>query len=265
MIKRLKEKVIRLSSRHNFNLLRELISAEFKAYDRNSFLGVFWSLLNPAITLIILYCVFVKKFGNNVEFYPLFLLIGVVTVNFFITVTTKMIGSITSNWSTVFNSTIPREDFVLADLFAHIYKFFIELSLCYLLAIYYGAFSWQSVPLVLILLIAYVGLVLGIGLLIALLHCIAMDMSHLWGIFSRFFLFITPVFYSLDHITPTFSKIIYWFNPVTPFLISFRQSFIYDKTFSILNYFYSLSLGGIFLIIGYFIFVIFENTVIEQI
>ena len=265
MIKRITGKIQKLFTEYNRNLLMELISAEFKAYEQNSILGVCWNLLNPAITLLIMYCVFERKYGQHVKFYPLFLLIGVVTVNFFITVTTRMIVSIAINWNIVLNSTIPRENFVLADLYIYTCKFLIELSLCCLLSIFYGVFAWPSLLLILPLLAAYTGLVLGFGLIVSLLYCVAMDIDHIWRIASRLFLFITPVFYSLEHTTPIFAKLIYWFNPITPFLIAFRQVFIWDNTFNIANYLYSLFLGCSFLIFGYFIFVIFENTAIERV
>ena len=262
---KLKLKARRLFSTHNHNLLLELIYADFKVYDRNSVLGIFWSLLNPASTLLIMYCVFARNFGHGVKFYPLYLLIGVVMVNFFITTTTKMIKSLSSNRNIVLNSTIPREDFILADLFVQTYKFIIELVLCCLLSLLYGALAWQNLPLLLPLLLAYIGLVLAVGLIISLLHCFAMDIEHFWAIASRLFLFITPVFYSLDHISPFFSKLIYWFNPLTPFLLSFRQIFINDAPMNLINYLYSIFWGCGALVFGYFIFLLFENLAIERV
>ena len=262
---KLKSKLKYLFTSHNLRLLIELIYADFKTYDRNSILGIFWSLLNPVTTLLIMYCIFENRFGHSIRFYPLYLLIGVVMVNFFINVTTKMITSISLNRFIVLNSTIPREDFVLADLFIHTYKFFIEILLCWLLSIYYGVFTWRAILLILSLLAAYIGLALGVGLIIALLYCFAMDIEHLWRIAARLLLFVTPVFYSLDHIPHFFSKIIYWFNPLTPFLITFRQLFIWDNTLSMANYWYSICWGCGFLALGYLIFVALENIAIERV
>ena len=265
MNKKLKTKLERLFTNYNRNLLKELIYADFKAYDRNSILGILWNLLNPAATLLIMYCVFENRFGHSIHFYPFYLLIGVVMVNFFITVTSKMIGSISNNRYIVLNSTIPREDFILADLFVHTYKFSIELVLCWLISIFYGVFAWQAILLILPLLAAYIGLALGVGLIIALLHCIAMDIEHIWRIAARLLLFITPVFYELSHISHLFSKIIYWFNPLTPFLIAFRQLFIWNNALDAVNYCYSICWGFGFLVLGYMIFVAFENVAIERV
>jgi len=265
MNKRLTAKLKRLFTSYNRNLLIEMIYADFKMYDRDSILGTFWILLNPMITLLIMYCVFETRFGHSIQFYPLYILIGIATVNFFINVTTKMINSISFNRYVVLNSTIPRENFILTDLFVHIYKLFIELSLCWLLSIYYGVFAWQAVLLALPLLAALAGLALGAGMIISLIYCYAMDIEHIWRIITRLLLFVTPVFYSLEHISHFFSKVIYWFNPLTPFLIAFRQIIIWNNSLDLVNYAYSICWGCCFLVLGYLVFITFENTAIEQV
>lgn len=257
-------KLTRLFTKENLNLIRELVAAEFKTYDYNSLLGILWSLLNPLMTLIILFCVFEKQFGNHIKHYSLYLLIGVVIVNFFINVTTTMFGSLFYNRSIILNTAIPRENFPIMLLLTHFYKLLIELSLCSLLSIYYGAFFLPALLLAVPLIFAYLCLALGIGLLFSLLFCLARDIEHIWRILSRLLLFITPVFYNFEHVSHSFRDLIYWCNPITPFLISLRQILIWENGLNVANYFYSLLLGGCILVIGYAIFVRWENSVAEK-
>ncbi len=264
-MKKIKQRLERLFSRYNLNIVRELISGDFKVYDHNSVLGVLWSLLSPAATFLVMYFVFENRFGRNVPFYPLYLLIGIVMVNFFINVTGRVLKSISSNRNILLNSKILQEDFILAEIFVQTYKFVIELILCLAVSLCYGLFSWKALLLALPLLVAFVGLVSGIGFVLGLLHCFATDIEHIWRIVSRLFLFVTPIFYSLENITPGFSKVIYWANPVTPFLIAFRQLIGGVLPFEPLNYLYCLILGCAILSVGYFTFVIFENKAIERI
>ena len=265
LIQKIKNRLGRLFSKYNRNLLTELILADFKAYDHNSVLGVFWSLLNPLVMLLVMYCVFENRFVRGDRFYPLYLLVGITTVNFFISVTGKVIRSIPANRNILLNSTVLREDFILADMFVGAYKFVIELILCWGMSFFYGLFFWKSLFFALPLLAAYVGIVSGVGFIVALLHCFAVDIEHIWRIVSRLLLFISPVFYKLHNISPAFSKVIYWANPITPFLIAFRE-LIVDKTpINLANYFYCIFLGAGFFIFGYFVFIIFENKAIERI
>lgn len=257
------KRIKRLFTKYNANLIKELVSAEFKTYEGNSILGILWSLLNPAVTLAIMFCVFEKKFGHHINYYPLFLLIGVIIVNFFIDATTNAFRSIFFNQNVILNTAIPREDLILVPIIVRTYKLLIEIFLCCLLSVFYGVFSWQFIFLALPLLAALVGLMIGTNLVFSLLFCFARDIEHIWRILSRLFLFITPVFYTLDQITPLFKSMVYWLNPLTPFLISLRQIIIWDNSLNMLNYLYSLLLGFGLLIFGFFIFTLLENTAVE--
>lgn len=84
---RLRERVARLAAPANRNLLRELARANLRLSDHNSVLGALWGLLGPALMLVVLWAIFQAHFGRGVAAYPLYLLVGIVTVGFFLTVT----------------------------------------------------------------------------------------------------------------------------------------------------------------------------------
>ena len=83
------------------------------------------------------------------------------------------------------------------------------------------------------------------------------------GISSRLFYFVTPVFYTLDSISPTARKFVVGVNPITPFVMSMRDIFM-GKEISFLVYGHSLSLGCIFFILGYGIFLMLEDAAVER-
>lgn len=263
-LKRLKLKINRLFTRPNWYLLVELTRANFKAGDHNSFLGIFWSFLGPVALLVVMYSVFRIRFGDGVKAYPLYLLIGIVFISFFITTTTYTIKIFFINRDAILNSTVPREILILSNFFIHVYKFVIELGFCWLISIAYSIFTWKSFLLLFPLLIAYIAFVLGVGLIILLVYCFARDIEHIWMIASRLLLFTTPIFYSLDSISPWTRKLIYWCNPLTPFLISFQEVFMGKGRMTMLTYAHSLLLGGVFFILGYSAFMLLENMAVER-
>jgi ABC-type polysaccharide/polyol phosphate export permease len=261
-LKKLKTRFFQLFTKSNWNLIVELIRFEFKVADRNSILGILWSFLGPLAMLTVMYFIFRTRFGQGIRAYPLYLLLGIVCVSFFVTVTTYMLKIFFLNRDTVLNSTVPRESIILSNLSIHSYKFIIELAFCFLLGIFYGLFTWKLILLLLPLLVAYLGLVLGTSLLLSLFYCFARDIEHIWMIASRILFFVTPIFYTLDRISPLARKIVYWGNPLTPFLISFRQVFMGELNLP--NYIYSLFLGSGFFIIGYYVFIVLENIALER-
>ena len=262
--KRIIFKLSRLFTGPNINLLKELSYAKFKATDHNSILGILWSFINPVVMVIVLYLIFKKNFGQNIEAYPLYLLSGTICVNFFINTTNHMVKLFSANREMILNSTISREILILSDIFIPAYKFIIEIIFCLVLSVFYNVFSIKIIFLLFPLLFSYMLFSLGVSMILLLFYCFARDIEHIWMLISRLLLFITPVFYSLDKLSPSMQKILYTANPLTSFLISFRDIIMGRGNVDILNYVYSLSLGVVFLITGYLFFVRIENFAVEK-
>ena len=64
---------------------------DFKLKYAGSALGYVWSVLKPLALFTVLYLVFGKlfKLGDDLEYYPLYLLIGIVLCTFFVDATTS--------------------------------------------------------------------------------------------------------------------------------------------------------------------------------
>jgi len=249
----------------NGNMVKELIYAQFKAGDHNSILGVLWSLLGPVLLTVVMYFIFIERFGRYLEAYPLYILIGVTCVSFFSISTSYIIKIFKFERDIVLNSTVPRENILFSVLFFHAYKFFIELLLCLLISLVLGRLPLGTMALIVPLFIAFVALTMGISLILSLSYCFSRDIEHIWMIVSRLFLIITPVFYSLKGISLWARKIIYVFNPLTPFVISFRGLLMgKGEAFHWGIYAHSLLLGTGVFCLGYFLFLQFENAALER-
>jgi ABC-type polysaccharide/polyol phosphate export permease len=184
-LKRLKGRIKKLFTGANWNLLREMTRAEFRLSDHNSILGVLWSLINPVLTLAVMYFIFRDRFGKTIHTYQLYLLIGISCVNFFIAATASLVKVFPDNRGFILNTTAPREIVILAKLFIHTYKFIIELALCLALSLYCGVFSSAGLLAALPLLLSYIALVLSFGLILSVSYCFVSDIGHIWG---RFFI-----------------------------------------------------------------------------
>ena len=257
-------RIKKIFTRVNRNLLRELTWVEFKLTDHNSVLGVIWSFLNPVLMLLVMYFIFRGRFGQKIYAYPLYLLIGIITVNFFISTTTATIKVFSLNRDFVLNTTSPRELVILSQLFVNTYKFIIELAVCLVLSMFYGIFSSIHVLLLLPILLSYLFLIIGFGFLLSMIYCFVRDIGYIWMLISRLLLFVTPVFYKLNYAYSSFSKAIYWGNPITPFVISFYEIIMNSGSFHLSNYLYALVLGFLFFIFGYLVFLSIENNAMER-
>ena len=78
-------------------LIHELVSRDLKLKYRRSFLGYVWSILNPLLVMTIMTVVFSAMFRRNIENYPVYLLTGRMTFDFFMTSTNNAMKSVTGN------------------------------------------------------------------------------------------------------------------------------------------------------------------------
>jgi ABC-type polysaccharide/polyol phosphate export permease len=253
----------RLVAPANAELFYELLRAGIKMGDHHSILGALWSLLAPFVMLVALYLVFRHRFGGEIEAYPLYLLVGISLVNYFVTATRYLIAVLLTHRQLMIDSTVPRETVIASQVAVHTQKLLIEMAICAGFGAWYGRLSLFSLVAALPLLLAFVALTTGVGLVLALLHCFARDIEHVWAMVSRLLLFVTPVFYGLDDLAPFPRLLVTWLNPLTPFLIGLRDAFLGDPL-SPLVYAYALAVGVGALLAGYGAFLLLENAAVER-
>ena len=85
-------------------LLKELVIKNIKLQYRNSVLGMFWTFLQPLLTMVVLAVVFSNLFGKNssqVVNYPVYLLSGRLLYEFFTQSTKRAMRSIRANSSII--------------------------------------------------------------------------------------------------------------------------------------------------------------------
>lgn len=245
-------------------VLLELVRANLKSSDYHSFLGGLWSLLSTGAMLALLYLVFDRHFGRSIPGYPLYLLAGIVPVNFFITATGHLLRVFINNRDIALNSTIPRESLVLARASLHGWKLGIEMLLCAVVSLASGFFTVRAALLLLPVLILFLALVVGVGLLLSLTFCFARDVEHVWTIISRLIFFASPVFYSLDNLSPNIRALVVYGNPLTPFLTAFRGVFLDGGIIASGTLVQCALLGTVTLTLGYLAFVRLEGTAMDR-
>src|SRR3954462_7105244 len=129
-------------------LLLNLVRLELKAKYKASALGFAWSLLNPAMYLVVFYIAFDVILGSGIPRFPIYLLSGLLVWNFFTAALNSGTGSVVAGQGLVKKVWFPREVLPLASVGAALVHFFLQLLvLIAALVLLRHPVGWAEIPL----------------------------------------------------------------------------------------------------------------------
>ncbi|MDQ5913564.1 MAG: type transport system permease protein [Patescibacteria group bacterium] len=235
--------VSNLFSKRNKALLRELVVTDFKLRYQNSALGYAWSLLKPLGMFGVLYVVFTQifRFGDDIQNFPVYLLLGIVLWTFFIEATGGALQSIVARGDLIRKISFPKYIIVISGTISAFINFLLSLMIVLLFATITGVdFGPQILFMPLLILELYL-FSLGVGLMLAALFVNFRDLSHIWEVLMQAAFYAVPIIYPLklliDNYSGTLAKIV-MLNPISQILQDMRFSMVTDTsltTFSVVQ------------------------------
>jgi homopolymeric O-antigen transport system permease protein len=180
-------------------VVKNFVSQDLKVKYRRSFLGFFWSLLNPLLHLTVISVVFAMLFKFDVRNYALYVLSGLIPWTFFAATIDGCSMSIIACEGMIKRQYFPKLVFPLSVLMQNLVTF--GLSLVALLVVI-GPFSgFRITPALLILPLSFlciVGVAFGIGVIAAVLTVYFRDFQHLISVFMQVWFYLTPIIYPIE-------------------------------------------------------------------
>lgn len=229
--------------RHMFikyrSLLRELTRKDIKLKYRDSWLGIFWSFLQPLLTMAVLSVVFGSIFGRDskgVICYPVYLFTGRLLFDFFNSSTKKALGSFRANAAIMQKVYVPKYMYPLSGIFANFITLAISLT-CFVFVWIFFKLSGVSdghnltinayallffVPLFLLLV-----LVIGVGFILAVLQVYFRDIQYIWDVFTTLLFYVVPIIYTIESIKKDWTLFLIQINPLYPIIQLFRQCVLF--------------------------------------
>ena len=213
-------------------LLKELIARDIKVKYRKSVLGVLWTLLNPLFMMIVLSVVFSNLFKFDVEYFPVYLLSGQLIFNFYSEVTTCSMSAIIDNGPLIKKVYVPKYLFILARTFSSTINLLASFTALIVVMLAMRVELHYTVLLVWIPLAFIVAFSLGMGLLLSAIAVKFRDIMHLYSVFITALMYMTPVIYPMS-ILPHWMKIVVYMNPITNYLVMFRNVMLNNRILSL--------------------------------
>lgn len=178
------------------NLLWELTRSQFKLKDQSTFFGVLWSFLNPLFMVGVLFVFFNAQVGSTVEHYAIYLLLGLVQYTFFANATNTSMRVLLAMRQLTKDAVFPKELLVLSSTLSNTIDLVISMLVCVGVAYCSGvAPSWNALGLVIVVVLQLM-LASWVGLLLSCVLLVARDIDHIYQVFLRALLFVTPIFYT---------------------------------------------------------------------
>lgn len=213
-------------------LLRLLVTRDLTVRYKRSFLGIWWTLLNPLLTMSVLWVVFSQIFRFQIPGVPfaVYLLSGVTFITFFVQGVNATGAAMVNNAAVLSKVYVPAEVFAVSSGVAAAANFVISLLPLFVIQIITGVgVPWTAVlvPIPIVFLLAFT---IGVGLLVAAAAVYFYDVLDLTNVFLQLVSYLVPTFYPIDIVPDRFLPFIQA-NPLYSYLKVFR-GFVYEGGFA---------------------------------
>lgn len=211
-------------------LLVGLVRKELKVRYKESTLGFAWSMLNPAMYLVVFYIVFKVFLESPIPQFAIFLLSGLLLWNLFVGSVIGATGSVVGNGSLVNKVYFPREILPLASVGANLVHFMLQsiVLLLVLIVFRYGIdleYAWL-LPLGLLTVLLFSS---AVGIFCAALNVRARDLQHLVELMMLAWFWMTPIVYPWHTTASAFDERglptgLTLVNPLTAPVLAFQRA-----------------------------------------
>jgi lipopolysaccharide transport system permease protein len=206
-------------------LLHILVERNLKGRYRGSFLGVYWSLLNPLIMTAIYAAIFGAAFasfyGSAIN-YVLAAFTGLLVINFFSAATNQALASVVASGGLMNKIKLPISVFPVSMIISNVFQFVVgPLPLLAIVTIYKSRESgWWFVNAV-SLLFPLLALSL-VGFFVSALYVFFRDLPYFYELVTFVLWIGSPIFYPSE-IVPEQVRQFLVINPLLPIIDSIRQ------------------------------------------
>jgi len=252
-------------------LILRFVRRDIIASYQQTILGPIWIFLQPLFTTFVYFIIFSRVAKIPTDSIPpmLFYLPGSIIWTFYSDSLTSTMHTFVSN-AYIFNKVyFPRLIVPLSYILFHSFRISIQLLLfiaVYLIFAIGGRSIHPNTSMILIPVFIFItaAFSLGCGLIISVYTAKYRDLENVMQFMLRLFMFAAPVVYPAS-IIPEKYKLIFWLNPLTPVIESFRSAFFSHRP---LPFFYlgiSFGVSLFVLVLGILLFNRKEKQIMDVI
>lgn len=245
-------------------VLLDMSMRQFKMKYSGSMLGVWWAVIIPLVLAASINFIFIKVFKVNTANFTLFILSGIIPWLFFSNALSEVTNIFTVNSLLLKQIIFPREIIPFSSVIANFLNFIIGFVCLFPLFIMLKIKVIILLPFLILILILNLVFILGLGVFFSVLNVFFRDVSYFLSIGLMIWFWITPVFYSIDMV-PLPYRSIFLLNPVTYFMIFYRNVLFDGIIPSLLTIIITFLSSCLFFVLGYLFFLKNETNLLKKI
>ncbi len=246
-------------------LFSEIVRKNIKLQYRNSVLGMFWTFLQPLLTMLVLVFIFGNIFGRNqdeVLNYPVYLLCGRLIYEFYTQATKRAMRSIRNSASVIKKVYVPKYIYPMANVTSNFVTFLISLLVLAVVMAYFLIFTDTAMKITPYILLAFVPIVIlfalcvGVGMILATMEVYFKDVEYMYEVFCMLLFYATPIFYTVNSLNISNKVFQYALmaNPLYSIVSMFRDCVLFGVPMNSFHIIYSSAFALVMLLIGGIVF-----------
>jgi ABC-2 type transport system permease protein len=240
---------------------RMAVSQLKNKYSR-SLLGVAWAVINPVLIMLAVNFVFVCVFKTGIKDFSMFILAGIYPWFFFSNAVSEAAFSVLNQKSVLRQFNLPTEIIPLASVLGNFLNFLIGWIFIYPLFLWFRPQIITLLPLLVVGFFVIFLFVFGAGLIASILNVYFRDIGQLLPVALMFWFWITPVFYSVDMVPPTY-RWICDINPMTP-MIAFYRGVLFEGRVLWNELYAAFFIAVIVLMAGWGLFLKLKSNILKK-
>jgi len=200
-----------------FDLLWLLAVTEFKRVYFGTVLGYLWSLIRPLMLFGVLLFVFTQIFrigSEQVEYYPVMLLLGIVLFTFFQESTTNSVTAVVSQEGVVRKTQFPRLVIPLATVLTGLFNLALNLVVVFGFVLAFGVdptWTWLLLPVALAFLFVFTA---AMSAALSVLYVRFRDVAIIWLVVAQMLFYTTPILYPVTAFEDPTKEHLLMLNPL---------------------------------------------------
>jgi len=205
-----------------------LVRKEIKVKYKNSFLGFLWSMINPALTLIVYFLVFKVVLKNGVPQFAIYLFSGLLVWNLYLAAVLGGTGVVVGNGGIVKKVAFPREVLALSSVgAATVFFFFQGIVMAFFMLVLWHAPAWGELWLLVPALAALIVFASALAVFLSAVNVYFRDTQHLVEVLLMVWFWAVPIVYVFHQVQSGLSRHhlmwIYYMDPLVPVILTFQK------------------------------------------